>query len=66
MSAEQTPRLERATTWQEWERGRAARRAVCDRVTAGRELRRPAGDPRKDALLRRINGGERGRTFAEL
>jgi hypothetical protein len=59
-------KLERKTTWEEWERGRAARRAACDRVTGGRELRRPAGDPRKDALLRAINNGERGLPFPPL
>jgi len=66
MSAEKPVRLERATTWQEWERGRAARRAICDRITAGRELRRLSGDPRKDELLRRLNSGERGLRFGPI
>jgi len=60
------PRLERITTWEEWERGRAARRAACDRITGGRILRRESGDPRKDALLRRLNNGERGGRYAEF
>ena len=60
------PILERATTWEEWERGRAARRALCDRINGGRELRRPAGDPRKDALLRRLNNGARGLPFKPI
>ena len=60
------PILERQTTWDEWERGRAARRAVCDRITGGRELRRASGDPRKDAQLRRLNNGARGLPFVEF
>jgi len=66
MSAEKPVRLERATTWEEWERGRASRRAICDRITAGRELRRFSGDPRKDELLRRLNSGGRGLRFGPI
>jgi hypothetical protein len=60
------PILKRETTWEEWERGRAGRRAFCDRLNNGRELRRAAGDPRKDALLRRLNNGARGMPFKPL
>lgn len=56
--------LPRIATWEEWEAGRAARRALCDRLTGGRELRRISGDPRKDRLLRTLNAGQRGRPFA--
>jgi len=66
MSAKKPAKLERATTWEEWERGRAARRTICDRITAGRELRRHSGDPRKDELLRRLNSGERGPRFGPI
>jgi len=66
MSAEKPMRLERATTWEDWERGRASRRAICDRITAGRELRRLSGDPRKDELLRRLNAGGRGPRFGPI
>jgi len=66
MSAARPPILERQTTWAAWELGRAARRAVVDRITGGRVLRRPSGDPRKDLLLRELNEGERGQPFAEL
>jgi len=66
MSAERPVRLERTTTWEEWERGRAARRAMCDRITAGRELRRLSGDPRKDELLRALNSGGRGPRFGRI
>lgn len=50
-------------TWEEWERGRAARRALSRRITGGKILRRKEGDPRKDRLLRALNGGERGLPF---
>ena len=66
MSAEKPVKLERVTTWEEWERGRAARRTICDRITAGRELRRLSGDPRKDELLRQLNSGERGPQFGPM
>jgi hypothetical protein len=66
MNEDPPPILERTTTWEEWERGRAARRAVCERITGGRPLRRLSGDPRKDALLRRLNNGARGLPFAPL
>jgi len=66
MSAEKPVRLERVTTWEEWERGRAARRALCDRITGGRELRRLSGDPRKDELLRRLYAGARGLPFGPI
>lgn len=66
MSADNPTPLQRATTWEEWERGRAARRAACDRISGGGELRRLSGDPRKDVLLRQLNRGERGLPFAEF
>lgn len=66
MSAKKPGRLERVTTWEEWERGRAARRAICDRITGGRELRRLSGDPRKDELLRQLNSGARGLPFGPI
>ena len=59
--------LPRVATWEEWERGRAARRALSLRVTGGKILRRASsGDPRKDALLRELNHGERGMPFLPL
>jgi hypothetical protein len=60
------PTLNRVTTWEEWEQGRAARRAAAGRITGGRELRRAAGDPRKDAQLRALNDGRRGPPFRPL
>lgn len=66
MNESSPSKLERMTTWDEWERGRAARRAACLGITGGRELRRPAGDPRKDALLRELNEGRRGLPFKPL
>jgi cytochrome P450 len=58
-----TPLLKRVATWEEWEQGRAARRVIAERITGGKTLRRKAGDPRKDALLRRLYAGERGMPF---
>lgn len=58
--------LPRATTWEEWERGRAARRAIALRVTGGKELRRRSGNPRKDRLLGRLYRGQRGLPFARI
>lgn len=55
--------LTRTISWEDWEKGRAARRAVVVRAIGDIELRRPAGDPRKDALLRKLNNGERGMPF---
>lgn len=66
MSDERPPILQRVTTWEEWERGRAARRARCDELNGGRDLRRAAGDPREDALLRQLNNGARGLPFGPL
>jgi hypothetical protein len=57
--------LPRVATWDEWEAGRSARRALIRRFTGGKILRRAAGNPRKDALLRRLNQGERGLPFAK-
>ncbi len=58
--------LPRIATWEEWEAGRAARRALAMRITSGKILRRPDGHPRKDRLLRAIYDGERGPPFAPL
>jgi hypothetical protein len=58
--------LPRKTTWQEWERGRAARRALAMRITGGKILRRASGHPRKDRLLRQLYDGERGLPFLPL
>jgi hypothetical protein len=55
--------LPRVATWQQWEDGRAARRALSTGIAAGNILRRKAGHPRKDALLRQLCGGERGHPF---
>jgi hypothetical protein len=55
--------LRRVTTWDEWEAGRAARRALAMQITGGNILRRSSGNPRKDALLRRLNRGDRGLPF---
>jgi len=55
--------LRRVTTWDEWEAGRAARRALAIQITGGNILRRISGNPRKDAMLRRLNRGERGLPF---
>lgn len=55
--------LKRSVTWEEWEAGRAARRAFAKQITEGKPLRRVAGNPRKDVLLRRFNRGERGLPF---
>jgi len=57
------PRLPRVVSWEEWEAGRAARRAAAMRITGGKILRRVAGNPRKDRLLRRLYQGERGLPF---
>ena len=55
--------LPRAVTWEEWEKGRAARREFARRIGGGQILRRARGNPRKDRLLRSLNGGERGMPF---
>lgn len=65
MNDEAAPKLTRVISWEDWEKGRARRRAVCERLNDGRILRRQAGDPRKDAILRRFNNGERGAPFAK-
>ena len=59
----QSKPLPRVATWEEWESGRAARRALSRQISGGKLLRRPSGDPRKDACLRRLNNGERGLPF---
>ena len=58
--------LPRTATLAEWEAGRVARRALSMQVTGGRPLRRAAGDPRKDALLRQLFAGERGLPFGPI
>ena len=55
--------LPRVATWEEWERGRPARRALSRRISGGKILRRERGDLRKDRLLRELNNGERGLPF---
>lgn len=60
------PVLTRKISVEDWERGRAARRALSDWVNQGQPLRRAAGDPRKDVLLRQLNNGERGMPFGPL
>jgi hypothetical protein len=62
----QKPVLTRTISWEEWERGRAYRRALVDKITGGEVLRRRAGDPGKDALLRKLNDGRRGMPFQPL
>ena len=57
------PTLPRVCTWEQWEAGRAARRKLAMQITGGKILRRRAGNPRKDLLLRRLNNGERGLPF---
>ncbi len=58
--------LARTCTWAEWEAGRAARRALALTITGGKILRRRAGNPGKDILLRRLNRGERGLPFRSM
>lgn len=58
--------LPRIASLEEWERGRAARRALSLRINGGQPLRRAKGDPRKDALLRQLFAGERGLPFQPL
>jgi hypothetical protein len=55
--------LPRAATWEEWESGRAARRALARKITGGKVLRRAQGNPRMDRLLRTLKQGERGLPF---
>ncbi|MGI8435317.1 MAG: hypothetical protein ACR2NX_00185 [Chthoniobacterales bacterium] len=57
------PMLPRTATWEEWEAGRAARRALARAITGGQTLRRASGTPRQDRLLRRLCQGERGLPF---
>ncbi len=59
------PSLPRIATWEDWEAGRAARRALSSTLTAGQPLRRAAGNPRKDRLLRLLNQGQRGLPWAD-
>lgn len=58
--------LPRVATVEEWQAGRAAHRLVCMMVNGPDPIRRKAGDPRKDAVLRQLNGGERGARFATV
>lgn len=57
--------LPRVATLEQWQAGRAGRRKLCERFNGGGGLRHKAGgDPRKDAVLRQLNHGERGPRFA--
>lgn len=58
--------LPRIATWEEWEAGRARRRALAMKISGGKILRRASGNPRKDALLRDLNRGERGLPFTPM
>ena len=58
--------LPRVATVEEWQAGRAARGLLCLMVNGPDPIRRKAGDPRKDAVLRQLNGGERGARFATV
>lgn len=58
--------LPRECNWEQWERGRAARRRLALQFNAGKALRRSAANPRKDTLLRSIYDGERGLPFTPL
>jgi hypothetical protein len=60
------PILTRKISWKEWEKGRTYRRAIALEAAGGVELRRKKGDPRKDAILRRLNNGKRGMPFRKL
>jgi len=60
------PVLTRIISWEDWEKGRAYRRAIAFQATGKTVLRRTTGDPRKDVILRRLNKGERGMPFEEL
>ena len=56
--------LPRAATVEQWLAGRAGRRKLCERFQGDVPLRRTEGGPQKDAVLRRLNNGERGGRFA--
>ena len=56
--------LPRKASVAQWQAGRAFRRPLATRLNGPAPLRREAGDPRKDAVLRRLNAGERGARFA--
>jgi hypothetical protein len=58
--------LRRVTTWEEWERGRAARRAMAMQISGGETLRPSAGNPRQDRLLRHLYKGGRGLPFQPI
>jgi hypothetical protein len=58
--------LPRVATVEEWHAGRAFRRLLAMRVNGSEPIRRPQGDPRKDAVLRELNDGERGMPFATV
>ncbi len=57
--------LPRTASWEEWEQGRAARRALSRKIAGGKPLRRAFGNPRKDKVLRALNNGERGMPFQD-
>ena len=63
-SQPEAPPLPRTASWEEWERGRPLRRALSRRISGGKPLRRASGNPRKDAVLRKLNNSERGLPFA--
>lgn len=50
----------------DWEKGRATRRAIALAAVDNAPLRRTEGDPRKDAILRTLNAGERGMPFTDI
>ena len=60
------PILTYKTTWEDWEKGRAYRRALAKRVVKNAPLRRESGDPIKDRILRELNDGQRGMPFAQF
>ena len=60
------PVLTYKITWEDWEKGRAYRRAIAKKAVGNAPLRRESGDPEKDRLLRELNNGERGMPFTEL
>ncbi len=59
--------LPRVASMDQWLAGMAGRRKLAERVSGGRSLRRTVGsDPQKDAVLRALNGGERGPQAATM
>ena len=59
-------RLPRVASVEQWLVGGARRRALCVAVNGPAPIRRRAGDPAKDAVLRRLFDGERGPAFASM